>query len=600
MKYIIILGVNMNKNISITACLNKVKIGDIESNYRSIIKLIKDNKKSELLVFPLLSLSGYSCGELFNQKEYLDQIKKYLLKIVKEVSNTVTLSIPLEYLERKYICNIVISNKKILGVVPKICFNNYERNFFSGGKEIINKKIKLDSDVDFSYDLNFIENKSEVSFSFNTLNSDVLLVPACDKTTLKSNDNIDKIYKEVSKYSSVVYLNSSNDTSTNFIIVPRVAIYENTSLVVSRLFDNCEVSHNLNLKIDSTKNEKEALPLDNIVNKLSKLENCKLDNTNSKFPFIEEYKSKLLDIIPLQARTIITRARNTNIYNMVIGVSGGLDSTLALLALYEARKIEKKIKIYGFTLPYKGNTSTITKSNALELLTLLKCDYIEEIDISKQVNQHLEDIKHNKEDVVYENVQARVRTLILMSIANRNQGMVIGTGDLSESALGWCTYNGDHMAMYNINSTIPKTLIKKVVEEYSLTSNKEIQKVLHSIVNTPISPELRKSDDGKVSQKTEEQIGKYEINDFILYYTLKYKIDLNTMYNLIHKSFNQLSKKEIKDAMINFYSRFFSQQFKRNCSPEGATITEFSLSPDKLSLPSDIDYSFIIDLIKKL
>ena len=187
-----------------------------------------------------------------------------------------------------------------------------------------------------------------------------------------------------------------------------------------------------------------------------------------------------------------------------------------------------------------------------------------------------------------------------MSIANECNGMVIGTGDLSEVALGWCTYNGDHMAMYNVNSTIPKTLIQKVVEEYASSASDELKKVLLSIVNTPISPELTKSNNGLVGQKTEDQIGKYEINDFILYYFLKYKVDLLTMYNLIYKSFTSLSKEEIKKAMINFYSRFISQQFKRNCSPEGAIVSEFSLSPDEFSLPSDISSSFIISLIEKI
>ena len=584
----------MNNNIIVTTCLNKVQLGDIESNYQSIVKLIKDNKSSKLIAFPLLSLTGYSCGELFNQKEFLEQVKIYLLKLVNVVTNTVTISVPLSYDEKKYICNVVIQNKKIIGIVPKICINKYESKFFSDGKLIKNKTIKLDGEITFSFDLKFTIDNKNASFSFNNLNSEIILVPSCDKETLNSSENINKLYKEVSNHSTVIYINSSYVTSTNFLTIPRVAYYEYGRLKESKVLDTFNISYNFNLSFDKKENKEVNLYLDKFINSQTK------ESDINKYPFIEEYKSKLLDVISLQAKAIITRARNTNIYNMVLGVSGGLDSTLALIALYEARKIENKIKIYGITMPYKGNTSNLTKSNALELLRLFKCDFSKEIDISKEVNQLLTDINHNKEDVVKENAQARVRTIILMSIANECNGMVIGTGDLSEVALGWCTYNGDHMAMYNVNSTIPKTLIQKVVEEYASSASDEIKKVLLSIVNTPISPELTKSNNGLVGQKTEDQIGKYEINDFILYYFLKYKVDLLTMYNLIHKSFTSLSKEEIKKAMINFYSRFISQQFKRNCSPEGAIVSEFSLSPDEFSLPSDISSSFIISLIEKI
>ena len=590
----------MNNNIIVTTCLNKVQLGDIESNYQSIVKLIKDNKSSKLIAFPLLSLTGYSCGELFNQKEFLEQVKIYLLKLVNVVTNTVTISVPLSYDEKKYICNVVIQNKKIIGIVPKICINKYESKFFSDGKLIKNKTIKLDGEITFSFDLEFTIDNTNVSFSFNNLNSDIILVPSCDKETLNSSENINKLYKEVSNHSKVIYVNSSYDTSTNLLTIPRVAYYEYGQLKESKVFDTFNISYNFNLSFDKKENKEVNLYIDKFINSQTKEKDINILKNINKYPFIEEYKSKLLDVISLQAKAIITRARNTNIYNMVLGVSGGLDSTLALIALYEARKIESKIKIYGITMPYKGNTSNLTKSNALELLRLFKCDFSNEIDISKEVNQLLTDINHNKEDVVKENAQARVRTIILMSIANECNGMVIGTGDLSEVALGWCTYNGDHMAMYNVNSTIPKTLIQKVVEEYASSASDELKKVLFSIVNTPISPELTKSNNGLVGQKTEDQIGKYEINDFILYYFLKYKVDLLTMYNLIHKSFTSLSKEEIKKAMINFYSRFISQQFKRNCSPEGAVVSEFSLSPDEFSLPSDISSSFIISLIEKI
>ena len=588
----------MNKKITITTCQNKVILGNIESNYNEILKLIKDNKDSKLVVFPLLSLTGYSCGELFNQKYFLNQAKEYLLKLVKEVNNTAIVSLPLEYFEKKYICNVIISNRSIIGVVPKICLNNYEKKFFNDGKEIKDEIIELGKKAIFSFDFSF-EDESKISLGFNNLTSDIILVPACDKTTLKSNDYIDKLYKKVSKYSKVIYLNSSNDTSTNFLVIPRVALYNDGDLVKSKYFENNNSTYRFDLKVDIKEKKYSNLFIDLINDKQINSFDINKEIIN-QLPFINEYKNKYLDVISLQSKALVTRSRNTNIFNLIIGVSGGLDSTIALLAIYEARKIEPKIKIYGITMPYEGNTSSKTKSNALELLKLLKCDYIDEIDISKMVNQLLLGIKHDREDVVYENAQARVRTLVLMSIANKYNGMVIGTGDLSEIALGWCTYNGDHMAMYNINSTLPKTLIKKVVNEYALQSNEKIKKVLTSIVNTPISPELTKAINGQISQKSENEIGSYLVNDFILYYLLKYKVDLQTLFDLIYKNFSKLSKDEIKKSMKNFFSRFFSQQFKRNCSPEGATISEYSLSNDVFSLPSDINSSSIIKLIDKL
>lgn len=591
---------------------NEIKVGDVKNNTDSIIKIIKENSKASLITFPLLSITGYSCGQLFKQKEILLEVKDSLNKIASISNQLVAVSIPLIYMNNLYLCNVLIGQKKILGIVPKIELNEYEKKYFSSGKKIIGKKIDFNGEVSFSSDLIFYDDKLDISISFNDVGSNLLIIPSCDKTTINSKKKIIDKLKYLSYYSTINYVNSSYDSSTEATYLPESIILQNGDIISKSNFQPNSKAHLFVAFIckDYINSNNKEINLDNITKvkikpiDLSSDEEIKLLNkinfNLSPYPFVNEYEGRYLDIVNLMGQALTSRARKTSIYNMIIGVSGGLDSTIALLALVKARELEPKIKIIGITLPYDGNTSSTTYNNAINLLKLLKVDVIKDINITKMVSQHLLDIKHDKEDVTYENAQARVRTLVLMSEANISNGMVIGTGDLSEIALGWCTYNGDHMSMYNINSTLPKTLITKIISEVAQVSENKIKEVLLSIVNTPISPELRKTSSGKISQKTESQIGKYDINDFILYYLIKYSFDVKTIYYLIKNTFLSLDKNQIKKAMINFYERFFSQQFKRNCSPDSATISEYSLSPNSFKMPSDASSSSIIKTIEDI
>ncbi|MBQ3905959.1 MAG: NAD(+) synthase, partial [Lachnospiraceae bacterium] len=298
-------------------------------------------------------------------------------------------------------------------------------------------------------------------------------------------------------------------------------------------------------------------------------------------------------ILQIQANGLATRVRATGIHNLVIGVSGGLDSTLALIVCAEAKKLVPEIRIISYTMPNQGNTSKLTHDNASRLMELLS-DETHEIPIREGVDLHLAQLGHaldyqGEGDVTYENAQARMRTYLLMDAANMKNALVVGTGDLSELALGWCTYNGDHMSMYAVNASVPKTLVRFVCKAYAeICGSKEIKEVLLSICDTPISPELTPSNGGEIAQKTEEKIGKYDLNDFFLYYVLRYGFEPARAAAYALKAYPELSLEEVKTAARNFFRRFFTQQFKRSCLPDGPKVGSVTLSPrGDWRMPSD-------------
>nr|MCR4599486.1 NAD(+) synthase [Acetatifactor sp.] len=298
-------------------------------------------------------------------------------------------------------------------------------------------------------------------------------------------------------------------------------------------------------------------------------------------------------ILQIQANGLATRVRATGIRNLVIGVSGGLDSTLALIVCAEAKKLVPEIRIISYTMPNQGNTSKLTHDNASRLMELLS-DETHEIPIREGVELHLAQLGHaldyqGEGDVTYENAQARMRTYLLMDAANMKNALVVGTGDLSELALGWCTYNGDHMSMYAVNASVPKTLVRFVCKAYAeICGSEEIKEVLLSICDTPISPELTPSNGGEIAQKTEEKIGKYDLNDFFLYYVLRYGFEPARAAAYALKAYPELSLEEVKTAARNFFKRFFTQQFKRSCLPDGPKVGSVTLSPrGDWRMPSD-------------
>jgi len=316
-------------------------------------------------------------------------------------------------------------------------------------------------------------------------------------------------------------------------------------------------------------------------------------------PFLAEDEAELREncslAVELQSRALALRMERAYADAAVIGVSGGLDSTLAVLVAARAMDIlgRERNKVIAITMPCFGTTER-TKSNALALAELLGCS-VRTIDIKASVSRHFEDIGHREDnyDVVYENAQARERTQILMDIANATRGLVVGTGDLSELALGFATYNGDHMSMYAVNASVPKTLMREIIKNeariYKDGGEEELSRVLLDVVNTPISPELLPTDDGENKQHTESIVGPYELHDFFLYYTVKYGYSPAKVYELAKSVFEQYESREIKQYLNIFVKRFFSQQFKRSCLPDGPRVTEITLSPrGSWSMPSDV------------
>lgn len=321
------------------------------------------------------------------------------------------------------------------------------------------------------------------------------------------------------------------------------------------------------------------------------------NSVHDRIPFVPKDEGELAErcqsILRIQAHGLATRVKATGIHNLVIGISGGLDSTLALLVCNEARKIEKDIHIIAITMPNEGNTSSLTFDNAMKLMKLLDTE-VRVVPIGKGVAAHLTDIGHSLDyqgegDTAYENAQARMRTYILMDTANMENGLVVGTGDLSELALGWCTYNGDHMSMYGVNASVPKTLVQYICRAYAETcGNTELKETLLSIVDTPISPELTPAKDGSIAQKTEDKVGKYDLNDFFMYHLMRYGEEPVKIMGMAMASYPELDKEEVRNALIRFCNRFFHQQFKRSCLPDGPKVGSVTFSPrGDWRMPSD-------------
>ena len=324
------------------------------------------------------------------------------------------------------------------------------------------------------------------------------------------------------------------------------------------------------------------------------IEEIEFDRYIDAYPFVpnnqDERSVRCLEILHIQAQGLATRLSKIHCKDVVIGISGGLDSTLALLVCHEAFKINNYDSkgIHAITMPGFGTTKR-TKSNAQILMDLLHVSS-EEISIVDGVNQHFKDIHHNPEvhNITYENSQARERTQILMDLSNAYNAIVVGTGDLSELALGWCTYNGDHMSMYAVNASVPKTLVRYIVESVAL-KDEILHDVLMDICDTPVSPELLPPDkNGKIAQKTEEVLGSYDLHDFFLYQMLRHHDEPKKIYDLACVAFKDVEKETIKKAITTFYNRFFTQQFKRNCMPDGVKVGSICFSPrGDWRMPSD-------------
>lgn len=630
----------------VATAVPKVYIGDVSKNIEEHKKLISQavEKKSSLILFPELSLTAYTCADLFHQKILLDAT----LEGIKELQNfsknshiIIVVGAPLLHNNRLYNCAVVIQNGNILGVTPKSILPEYkefyEKRWFISGRNIKDEMIKIEGkEVPFGVDILF-EGRDNFSFGIEICEDLWDVIPPSSYQALggalihlnlsASNELVGKASYRKSLVenqsarcvSAYVYTSSGvNESTTDTLFGGHSMICENGITLVegkrflresSVVFADIDIERLYYSRIDETSySDNEVVKFRKVY--LQDVEGVEsdLDRFVDPHPFVPSNPHTLdercEEIITIQASALAKRVEHINSKKLVIGISGGLDSTLALLVCVESMNLlQRDVKdIVAITMPGFGTTDR-TYDNAVRLCEELGVE-LREVNIKKACLQHFKDISHDVEDysVTYENTQARERTQILMDVANKESGIVIGTGDLSEIALGWSTYNGDHMSMYGVNSSIPKTLITHLVSWIAQKSEEKVANILEDIVDTPISPELLNADiEGKIEQKTEEIIGPYELHDFFLFHIIKYGATPLKVLLLANVAFSEkYDEKEIKKWLQKFIWRFFSQQFKRSCMPDGVKVGSISLSPRAdWRMPSDALYREWIDNLEK-
>ena len=626
--------------VRVGAVVPKLKVADTEFNCNEIIKQIEvaSNNKIQIAVFPELCVTGYTCQDLFEQDTLLEEAEKALNKILDYTNNLDIICIigmPIKAENQLFNTAVVIQKGKILGIVPKTFIPNYgefyERRWFASSKNANKKEIEiLDQKIPFGIDLLFKDKENnEICFGIEICEDIWAVEPPSNKLALlganiifnlsASNEVIGKKeyrrdlvkMQSAKTISGYVYCSCGvNESTADLVFSGESMIFENGSCLINNQRFNFE-SNMIFTEIDTKRlandRRKNISFMGNPVDleyreiKINIPDNIEnLTREYSKTPFVPEDKKKISEIceeiLNIQSYGLAKRLLHTNINKTIIGISGGLDSALAFLVIIKAYEVLNlpKENIIAITMPGFGTTSR-THKNSIKLINAYGAAF-REIDITKSSLQHFEDIGHDKKmkDITYENAQARERTKILMDIANEENGIVVGTGDLSELALGWCTYNGDHMSMYALNTSIPKTLVEYIIKWVADNSKEEYKNIINDILDTPISPELLPPDEkDNIEQKTEEQVGPYILHDFFLYHFLRYGAEPKKIYILACKTFkNDFKKEDIKHWLQVFIKRFFTQQFKRNCMPDGPKVGTVSLSPrGDLRMPSDASYN---------
>lgn len=629
----------MDKNYGfarVAAAVPMCSVADVKNNCAEIVKLIKESfeNKAHVVVFPELSITGYSCGDLFFSKTLQDASFEGVSYILESTTNLDIISIvglPIYDGAHLLNCAAVLHKGKILGIVPKTYIPNYgefyeNRWFFSGEKSILSEIEICGQTVPLSS--NIIFNCGELKIAVEICEDMWVATPPSSMHALHganiifnlsaTNSVIGKssyrrmLVKQRSFTSHCGYVFVSagvGESTTDTLYSGHAIIAENGSLLVDEMqlsFDSKIFYTEIDLdRLESDR--KKRTTFDSILLTKNKYSTIKVDfegnnidsliRNISRFPFVPrstaDKNERMDEIYNILAFSLAKRLRHTKIKSPVIGVSGGLDSTLALLIVVRAMDILKlpREDVIAVTMPGFGTTERTLK-NAKQLMMHLGVT-TREISIVDACKQHFIDIGHdiNNTDVTYENTQARERTQILMDIANQSNGLVIGTGDLSELALGWATYAGDHISMYGVNSGVPKTLVRHLVSWIGESVLEGVVKnIIIDILDTPVSPELLPTDDeGKIAQKTEEILGDYVLHDFFLYYFIRFGFTPKKMLFLAKIAFDgKYDEVYIKNCMKTFLTRFFNHQFKRSCMPDGPKIGSITLSPrTDWRMPSD-------------
>ena len=623
--------------IKTAAVTPKVQVADPEGNAREIIRLAKEaaGNGAKIIVFPELCITGYTCGDLFLQELLLESAKEALLQIIRETRELDALifaGLPWEKEGKLYNVAAVFQGGKLLGLVPKTCIPNYGefyelRHFARGNQEA--DAVWTDSG---DGERDYIPFGTRLLFTCEEMPGLAVAARICEDVWVPDPPSI---HHALAGATVIVNCSASDETTGKDAYREALISGQSARLVCGYIYANAgegESSqdlvfggHNLiaeNGKILSRsarfKNETIYADLDiaRIVGERRRMttffsrtdavyteigfhlnkEETKLSRFIDPAPFVpddsQDRQKRCEEIFAIQYMGLKKRLEHTRSRTAVVGISGGLDSTLALLVAvraFDSLGLPRK-GILGVTMPCFGTTDR-TYRNACELVRKLG-GTLREVDIREAVTTHFRDIGHDPEvhDVTYENSQARERTQVLMDLANQSGGLVIGTGDMSELALGWATYNGDHMSMYGVNAGVPKTLVRHLVRYYADTcGDPELAATLLDVLDTPVSPELLPPKDGVIAQKTEDLVGPYELHDFFLYYVLRFGFTPAKIYRLARLAFaGAYGEDTILKWLKTFYRRFFTQQFKRSCLPDGPKVGSVAVSPrGDLRMPSD-------------
>lgn len=617
--------------VKVAAVTPKIKVADTKYNAELILDMMKESTRqgAKIVVFPELCLTGYTCQDLFLQERLLQGAKDALMKLVKESASLDAIffvGLPFEILGKLYNVAAVFSNGEVLGLVPKSYLPNYnefyEARHFVSGAELATEVVLPDgSCVPADRDLLFVCEQmpklrigvelcedlwtpNPPSISHALAGASVLVnLSASNELTGKDSYRRELVSGQSARLlAAYIYASAGEGESTQDLVFSgHNIIAENGQILAESkrfghgiLYSEIDVERLCAQRRRMTTFVTEDQTHTEILFSL-KIEETKLTRLIDPAPFVptdrQNREKRCDEILMIQAMGLKKRLEHTGA-NAVVGISGGLDSTLALLVTVRAFDLcgRDHKGITAVTMPGFGTTDR-TYDNAVKLIQSLGAEFVE-VDICQAVNVHFSDIGQDPSvhDVTYENSQARERTQILMDIANKKNALVIGTGDLSELALGWATYNGDHMSMYAVNASVPKTLVRHLVRYYADTcEDKQLSDTLYDVLDTPVSPELLPPEDGKISQKTEDLVGPYELHDFFLYYMLRQGFSPAKIYRLAKIAFAGT----YEDAFIlkwlkTFCRRFFAQQFKRSCLPDGPKVGSVAVSPrGDLRMPSD-------------
>ena len=616
-------------------------VADCTKNVQEIISIINKVAKegAEIILFPELAITSSSCGDLFTQPFFLQKAKEALQQIIDAshaVDTIITVGAPVKHANNLYNCTVTIHNGSIMGITAKTHPTTTEQRWFSPAGSLptdatvtlCGQQARIGNNIIFQTDTyrfgvevgNDAQAPNAPCIQMVLAGADIILNPAATKESAGAHAETTAHIAAQSKrcICAYAYANAGYGESTSDAVCSGAnAIYEaGSELTSSPRFTTRSQYCVTDTDIEKLRKSRIGNPYFSNANsnnyKTIQItqtgNNSPLTRTFDPTPFIpkgEKADESLKEIFMTQSIALAKRIEHTHAKNCVIGISGGLDSTLALLVCAKALDIigQPHSNIIAVTMPGFGTTDR-TYNNALSLMKSIGVT-MREISIKAACIQHFSDIGHDidNHDVTYENSQARERTQILMDIANQCSGIVIGTGDLSELALGWATYNGDHMSMYGVNASVPKTLIQHIVRMIATNSNDKVRTTLLDIVDTPISPELTPADEqGNIKQKTEDLVGPYELHDFFLYHFINYGYSPAKIYLMAQKAFEgTYSNNTIKKWLTTFFRRFFTQQFKRSCMPDGPAVNSCSLSSHgSWIMPSDTSYALWIAECEKL